>query len=145
MKKLKHIFVLSLCMMFMLSATLTSAHSGRTDSYGGHHDYRNVSGLGSYHYHCGGYPPHLHKNGVCPYSTPKTVKKTSSSTSKYYTSSVVKKVQSKLTDLGFKCGNIDGKYGQKTKKAIKKFQKSKHLTTNGKINQTLLKHLNIRI
>lgn len=51
MKKLKHFFVLSLCMMFMLSAALTSAHSGRTDSYEGHHDYRNASGLGSYHYH----------------------------------------------------------------------------------------------
>lgn len=46
------------------------AHSGRTDAYGGHHDYRNVSGLGYYHYHCGGYPPHLHPGGVCPYSNP---------------------------------------------------------------------------
>lgn len=44
------------------------AHSGRTDSNGGHHDYKNKSGLGSYHYHCGGYPAHLHENGVCPYS-----------------------------------------------------------------------------
>lgn len=31
------------------------AHQGRTDKYGGHHDYNNVSGLGSYHYHCGGH------------------------------------------------------------------------------------------
>lgn len=44
------------------------AHSGRTDSSGGHHDYKNKSGLGSYHYHCGGYPAHLHPNGVCPYA-----------------------------------------------------------------------------
>ena len=36
------------------------------DSNGGHHDYNNVSGLGSYHYHHG-YDPHLHENGVCPY------------------------------------------------------------------------------
>lgn len=43
------------------------AHSGRTDSRGGHHDYKNKSGLGSYHYHHG-YPAHLHRNGVCPYS-----------------------------------------------------------------------------
>lgn len=42
------------------------AHSGRTDSNGGHHDYENQSGLGSYHYHHG-YGPHLHPNGVCPY------------------------------------------------------------------------------
>lgn len=47
------------------------AHSGRTDAYGGHHDYKNASGLGSYHYHCGGHPAHLHKNGVCPYSSSK--------------------------------------------------------------------------
>lgn len=45
------------------------AHSGRTDSYGGHKDNQNKSGLGSYHYHCGGYPAHLHDNGVCPYSS----------------------------------------------------------------------------
>ena len=44
------------------------AHSGRTDSNGGHHDYKNKSGLGSYHYHHG-YGPHLHPNGVCPYTS----------------------------------------------------------------------------
>ena len=45
---------------------IAQAHSGRTDSQGGHHDYKNKSGLGSYHYHHG-YPAHLHSNGVCPY------------------------------------------------------------------------------
>lgn len=55
-----------------------SAHSGRTDASGGHRDNRNVSGLGYYHYHCGGYPPHLHSNGVCPYRNGSSV---SSSTS----------------------------------------------------------------
>ena len=44
------------------------AHSGRTDGRGGHRDNRNVSGLGSYHYHCGGYPAHLHVSGYCPYT-----------------------------------------------------------------------------
>lgn len=43
------------------------AHSGRTDRYGGHKDNQNKSGLGSYHYHCGGNPAHLHPDGVCPY------------------------------------------------------------------------------
>lgn len=47
---------------------VAEAHSGRTDAYGGHRDNKNVSGLGSYHYHCGGHPAHLHTNGVCPYS-----------------------------------------------------------------------------
>jgi len=51
----------------MVLATPVSAHSGRTDSRGGHRDNKNASGLGSYHYHCGGYPAHLHEDGVCPY------------------------------------------------------------------------------
>ena len=46
---------------------VAEAHSGRTDSNGGHRDNKNASGLGSYHYHCGGHPAHLHTNGVCPY------------------------------------------------------------------------------
>ena len=50
-------------------ATLTvEAHPGRTDASGGHKDNKNASGLGSYHYHCGGHPAHLHPNGVCPYA-----------------------------------------------------------------------------
>lgn len=51
---------------------ITFAHSGRTDSNGGHRDNKNKSGLGSYHYHCGGHPAHLHANGVCPYSNNST-------------------------------------------------------------------------
>lgn len=60
-------FTLAFCLLF----TCSFAHSGRTDASGGHKDNKNVSGLGYYHYHCGGNPPHLHSNGVCPYSTPK--------------------------------------------------------------------------
>jgi len=47
---------------------ITFAHSGRTDSDGGHRDNKNKRGLGNYYYHCGGHPAHLHTNGVCPYS-----------------------------------------------------------------------------
>lgn len=54
------IMIMSVCTAF--------AHSGRTDSSGGHRDNNNKSGLGSYHYHCGGYPAHLHSNGYCPYT-----------------------------------------------------------------------------
>lgn len=57
------------------------AHSGRTDSSGGHKDNKNKSGLGSYHYHCGGNPAHLHTNGVCPYSTSSSSSKSSTSSS----------------------------------------------------------------
>lgn len=68
-----------LMMTIIICASLsTFAHSGRTDSSGGHKDNKNASGLGSYHYHCGGYPAHLHTNGICPYSS-KSGKSTSSS------------------------------------------------------------------
>lgn len=53
------------CLIPILLGT-ASAHPGKTDADGGHHDYENQSGLGSYHYHhC--YPAHLHENGLCPY------------------------------------------------------------------------------
>lgn len=57
------------------------AHSGRTDSNGGHRDNQNKSGLGSYHYHCGGHPAHLHTNGGCPYSSSSSSSKSSTSSS----------------------------------------------------------------
>lgn len=62
MKKLL-IALLVICSL----ATTVSAHSGKTDSNGGHKDNKNKSGLGSYHYHCGGYPAHIHTSGYCPY------------------------------------------------------------------------------
>ena len=69
--------IYALVVVFTLIFTsFTFAHSGRTDSHGGHRDNKNRSGLGSYHYHCGGNPPHLHKNGVCSYSSPKPKAKT---------------------------------------------------------------------
>lgn len=72
------------CIFFIISLLLTTtaplpqlsitseAHSGRTDSHGGHKDNKNKSDLGSYHYHCGGHPAHLHENGVCPYAATTT-------------------------------------------------------------------------
>lgn len=75
--KLKKIFALA---MSLLMCTCTAyGHSGRTDGSGGHHDYQNKSGLGSYHYHCGGHPAHLHPNGVCPYSSANSGSSSSSS------------------------------------------------------------------
>ena len=62
----KSIFFLALA---LLISSPSYAHPGRTDVNGGHRDNQNVSGLGSYHYHCGGNPPHLHENGICPYNT----------------------------------------------------------------------------
>lgn len=60
--------IIALLGILLAFPTTILAHSGKTDSSGGHKDKNNVSGLGSYHYHCGGYPAHLHDGGVCPYS-----------------------------------------------------------------------------
>lgn len=51
----------------LFSLCVSYAHSGRTDSSGGHRDNKR----GGYHYHCGGNPAHSHKNGTCPYAAPK--------------------------------------------------------------------------
>lgn len=77
----------------------TYAHSGKTDSSGGHKDNKNKSGLGSYHYHCGGHPAHLHTNGVCPYSSNSSNKstKTTSSSSKGTTASSSSSTKAKTT------------------------------------------------
>lgn len=64
---LKKIFVIFFVCIFI--GAVSYAHSGRTDSSGGHRDNQNKSGLGNYHYHCGGNPVHLHQNGSCPYSS----------------------------------------------------------------------------
>ena len=104
---MKNIFIrkaaIILLSVSILPVTLF-AHSGRTDANGGHRDNKNKSGLGSYHYHCGGYPAHLHKNGICPYSS------SSSSSSNSTSSSSSKKVTIptyKATTAKF---NINGSY-----------------------------------
>ncbi len=56
-------FLLLLASIFTFTA---SAHPGNTDANGGHSDFENKSGLGSYHYHHG-YPAHLHEDGKCIY------------------------------------------------------------------------------
>lgn len=82
MKKFTMFGALFLSFTLCLSS-VAFAHPGRTDAYGGHRDNSNVSGLGYYHYHCGGHPAHLHPNGVCPYSSSSyTAPKTTTSTPK---------------------------------------------------------------
>lgn len=68
-KFLQRSLALALTLLTILGCSVTGfGHSGRTDANGGHKDNKNKSGLGSYHYHCGGYPAHLHNGGVCPYA-----------------------------------------------------------------------------
>lgn len=63
MKKL-----ISFVLIYIFALSFATAHRGKTDAQGGHYDYENESGLGSYHYHHG-YSAHLHENGVCPYAS----------------------------------------------------------------------------
>lgn len=70
MKKTKRkLIAVTACLLILCCPLTLFAHSGRTDANGGHKDNQNKSGLGSYHYHCGGNPPHLHDGGVCPYAS----------------------------------------------------------------------------
>lgn len=67
----------------MCSLTIcVMAHSGRTDSSGGHYD----TSTGEYHYHHG-YPEHQHPGGICPYTSTTTKTTDTAETSrwdKYY-------------------------------------------------------------
>lgn len=79
-----------LALLLSLATVSGFAHSGRTDSAGGHRDNKNKSGLGSYHYHCGGHPAHLHTNGVCPYSSGAKAKPIARPTAKPVTKATTK-------------------------------------------------------
>ena len=57
----------------------------------------------------------------------------------------VAKAQAVLGQLGYDVGKIDGKYGSKTKAAVKTFQKNQKLKVDGKINDNLLKELKIAV
>ena len=58
----KYIFTVALFSFVALFCFNVFAHSGGTDSKGGHYDYSD----GSYHFHHGR-PAHYHPNGECPY------------------------------------------------------------------------------
>ncbi len=79
--RLKKVSILLIIFSIISIGINVYAHSGRTDSSGGHKDNKNKSGLGSYHYHCGGHPAHLHTNGVCPYASSASSSKSSTSSS----------------------------------------------------------------
>lgn len=109
MKYKKTLLTGSLLLIIALACIFNAfAHSGRTDGSGGHRDNQNKSGLGSYHYHCGGYPAHLHTNGVCPYKSGGNSSSNSSSkttlddlTNKYVN-------YSRGYDKGYEDGKADG-------------------------------------
>ncbi len=118
---------------------------------GGHH-----SGYSTNYYYCNGHAAHTHANGVCPYNT-------SYDDSGYYycnghvahahhdgycpygnaSTSTVKKAQRKLNQCGYSCGTVDGIIGNKTYKAIKKFQRNNGLKVDGVLGAKTLRALGL--
>lgn len=114
LKKNKNIIVtILMTVVFSMSSIpgVVQAHSGRTDSNGGHRDNKNASGLGSYHYHHG-YPAHLHTNG-CPYSggsasTSSSGTSSSSNKNSNYSASNIQKEKQSAKSKGYNEGYSDG-------------------------------------
>lgn len=73
-RQLRKLLIIPL--LILIFAIPVQAHSGRTDSKGGHH----VTATGEYHYHHG-YPAHQHPNGICPYAANSVSANTSESDS----------------------------------------------------------------
>ncbi len=65
MRRIIAVLLLASALLIALCVSV-NAHSGRTDSNGGHLNHYT----GEYHYHHG-YPAHDHPNGVCPYKQEK--------------------------------------------------------------------------
>lgn len=108
MKNKKLLLSLLLLALISIACIFNSyAHSGRTDASGGHRDNQNQSGLGRYHYHCGGYPAHLHTNGSCPYKTP-TSSTTYGGTSNYIYEDVYDEGYSDGHNEGYEEGQSEG-------------------------------------
>ena len=79
--------IISFGLAIIMSFSIVTAHSGRTDSSGGHYN----RSTGEYHYHHG-HPAHDHENGICPY---KSNSKTNSSSST--TTSTTNQKEEKIT------------------------------------------------
>ena len=103
------VLLLVFCLLF---SSVCFAHSGRTDSSGGHKDNKNASGLGPYHYHCGGYPAHLHTGGVCPYSGGGSTSSSSTSSSSSSSSTTTKTVQKNVTSIKVSDTSVELKVGE---------------------------------
>ena len=97
---MKKRIVFVLLVLLIVSAIIPAfAHSGRTDSDGGHTD----KSTGEYHYHHG-YSAHQHTNGECPYDFDDKTDHSSSSTSYTKTSLLDEFKASKTYEDGYDKG-----------------------------------------
>ena len=102
---MKRIVPIVVALIFLMPS-FALAHSGGTDANGGHHDYNNVSGLGSYHYHHG-YGPHLHEGGVCPYEGGSSSSATYSNTYDSYSDEEQTFTTSELMDYTYEVVHVN--------------------------------------
>ena len=128
--------VISIFVVFF-STSLAYGHGGGLDSDGGHNC--NVgSCAGTYHCHqawgpgCGG-------GSISSSNTisPKCINEYDTTLTKRNWA----KIQKSLKDFGYSPGKIDGRYGPKTKKALKDFERDNELESSVGINinyETLL-------
>ncbi len=128
----KTTLALFLSLLLFVTPGASLAHSGRTDSSGGHKDNKNASGLGYYHYHHG-MGPHLHQNGICPYSSQTSTSMKAPVKKSSNTTATIKAAQQELKDLGYYTGDVDGSFGPKSKAALKAFQEDNGLKVDGKL------------
>lgn len=145
----KIVTIVLICVFSVAICNITFAHSGKTDSNGGHKDNKNKSGLGSYHYHCGEYPAHLHANGVCPYSSnsstdanknSKTTSKTSSSSTSSNSSANSKSSTSSNSSANSKSGTSSN--SSANSKSSSSVSLKSNSSTNSKSNQTSTSNTN---
>ncbi|MCP4552783.1 MAG: peptidoglycan-binding protein [Bacteroidetes bacterium] len=116
--------LMSLILCFVIFG-FVSAHSGRTDKYGGHNNRKT----GGYHYHNAG-RVHAASNsyqnhktcGICASS--KSKKEKSTSKVKITDKQTIMALQAGLKCMGYQISEIDGKIGPETKSAIAKFAKA---------------------
>lgn len=74
-------------------------------------------------------PAGLYKEGEIPMDTVKpTLRKGAEG-------DLVKELQTRLTEMGYDCGAIDGKFGNKTFAAVKEFQRKHGLTDDGVVGR----------
>lgn len=106
------------------------AHSGRTDSYGGHNNRKT----GGYHYHNAGRAHHAsnpyqdHKRcGICSTSLPQKKKESAKQTKvqpekrSFTEKEISTALQAGLKCMGYKITKVDGLIGPETRVALAKF------------------------
>lgn len=128
----------SMLIIFISLFTISFAHSGKTDSNGGHYD----SSTGEYHYHHG-YPAHQHNaDGSCPYevnlvindttenNNSEEIYKIEGNTEEYY--------KNKTNELESKVENLESEINSKDSKITELEDEIENINSNNKSEEETL-------